>query len=253
VHKEVAYQQLVQSYHSISDLKHQATTPTNMIAVAIVIVILSVIIFVNPRIIGLAVFQEKITQQESVEFAKSGIKDMLLNEIPSSLSASGQFKGQGTAKLYAEIDGRRLLVFDSQKSKIGAGKFKEQCMDTCTMPKVSTKKVTLSAEVNEAYLKIDKISYYTKKTKNNAPEWDGEPKKIVITGQTTTDLGQHFSDKDGDELVYLTTAPVGIKAEISGSKITITPETSEKGVKIIDLIVSDLKQTTRAKIELDLQ
>lgn len=253
VHKEVAYQQLVQSYHSISDLKQQITAPTNIIAVAIVIVILSVIIFVNPRIVGLAVFQEIITQPLALEFAQSGAQELLLKEFPSSFSASGQFKGEGTARLYAEIDGRRLLVFDSTKSKIGAEKFKEQCMDTCTMPKVRTKKVILSAEINDAILTIDKITYYTKKTKNNAPEWGGGPNKIAINGQTTIDLEQHFTDKEGDELVYLARTPPGIKAEVSGSKVTITPETSEKGVRVIDVIVSDLKQTTRAKIELDLQ
>lgn len=143
IHKEVAYQQLLTSYHLIEELKQQSNAPINIIAIAIVIILVSVIVFINPRMIGLAVFQE---------------------------------------------------------------------------------------------------------LKNSAPVWTGEPKTITVKGITAIDFGQYFSDTDGDELVYLAMAPEGLKTTVSGSIISIEPENSLKGEKMLDIIVSDMKHSTRAKI-----
>lgn len=59
VHKEIAYQQLTDAYHSLHDLQNEIKTPANLIAIALVVIIISTIIFVNPQMIGLAIFQHQ--------------------------------------------------------------------------------------------------------------------------------------------------------------------------------------------------
>lgn len=250
VHKEVAYQQLLGAYHATSDLKQQITAPTNIIAIALVIVILSVIIFINPRMVGLAVFQEKTTQLLNLEFTQSKSQQVELKSIPTSLSVSGQFRGAGTAKLFAEIEGRRLLIFDSTKTKITAEKFQQVCIDTCVMPRVSTTKLVLFAETNNAAITINSVEYYSA-TKNNPPIWNQEPQIITLKDTTTIDFSQYFKDIDGDELVYLATTPQGLSAEISGSIVKFSTDGSIQGQKQIELLVSDMKQTTKARINVD--
>lgn len=252
IHKEVAYQQLVTSYHLIQDLKDSTTTPTNIIAIAVVIILVSVVVFINPRMVGLAVFQESISQPVNFEFSQSGSREITFKSLPSSLSVSGEFVGDGTAKLFAESEGRRMLVFDSTKSNIQATKFTGQCIDTCVLPKVGTTKMTLFAEVDKATLKLNSINYYTR-LKNTAPVWNGEPKVITVQGKTTVDFSKYFTDSDGDELVYLVTTPEGINAEVSGSIVTFTADQTAKGEKFADLIVSDMKHSTRAKIKLEIE
>lgn len=250
IHKEVAYQQIVQAYHLIQDLKNDTTSPTNIIAIAVVIIILSMIIFINPRMVGLAVFQEKIVQPVNLEWSQNGVQNIELQAVPSSLSVTGELNGEGSARLFAEVDGRRILVFDSAnlKSKV----FKDVCADSCVMPKINTKKLALSAEVNNAVIVLKSVGYYAR-NRNHAPVWDGEPKTIAITGETNVDFSQHFSDADGDNLVYMAIVPEGIKASVSGSIVTIIPDSSFKGQTYLELIVSDLKESTRAKIVIDMQ
>lgn len=249
IHKEVAYQQLVTTYHSIQELKQQTTAPTNIIAIALVIIILSVIIFVNPRMVGLAVFQEMTKQDVNINFQQSGQEEVLLKKIPSSLTASGKFTGTGTAKLYAEMDGRKLLLFDSAKSKVTNQKFTDQCIDTCILPKIGATKIALTAELDNANLQIDSISYYSR-VKNTAPVWNGELKTVRVNGETTVDFGPYFRDNDNDQIVYMAVTPEGITAEVTGSRITFLPEETTKGERYADIIASDLKHTTKARVKL---
>jgi len=151
IHKEVAYQQIVSAYHSVQDLKQETLAPTNIIAIAIVLIIVSTIIFINPRIIGLAVSQLEALQQ-----------------------------------------------------------------------------------------------------KNHAPEWNGQPTTIEVKGETTIDFAPSFKDKDSDQLVYLAIVPQDIQATVSGSIITITPDQGVTGQKTLELVVSDMKNSVRAKIILNI-
>ncbi len=202
--------------------------------------------------VGLAVFQEKTTQLLDLEFIQSKSQQIELKFIPTSLSASGQFKGAGTAKLFAEIEGRRLLIFDSTKTKIIGEKFQQACIDTCVMPRVGTTKLVLSAETNNAAITVNSLQYYSA-TKNNAPVWNQEPQIITLKDTTTIDFSQYFKDPDGDELVYLATTPQGITAEISGSIVKFTSDGNAQGQKQIELLVSDMKHTTKARITVDVQ
>ena len=101
-------------------------------------------------------------------------------------------------------------------------------------------------------IKINLIQYYIR-GKNHAPVWTGEPKTIIIQGETTIDFSRQFSDPDGDELVYLATMPEGVSASVTGSSVTIKADSAIKGQKQMELLVSDMKDTTRAKIVMDLQ
>jgi len=249
IHKEVAYQQLLTGYHSIQELKQQTAAPTNIIAIALVIIILSVIIFINPKMVGLAVFQEITTQKLNIIYSQNGEDEILLKTIPSSLTVTGKFDGSGTARLFAEAEGRKLIVFDSTKSSIRSKKFTDQCIDTCILPKIGTTKINLIAEIDNAVLQVDSISYYSR-VSNTAPVWNGEPKSIVVKGETTIDFEQYFKDNDGDQIVYMAVTPDGISAEVSGSKITFLPEKTATGEKYADIIASDLKHTTKARIKL---
>lgn len=245
IHKEVAYQQIVQAYHSLQDLKQDTMSPTNIIAIAVVIVIISTIIFINPRIIGLAVFQEQITQPVSLIFSESSSKAVELKAVPSSLAVSG--KVIGNAKLFVEIDGRKLLVMDTNKLK--ATTFKNECLDTCVLPVLGSKNIVFTAELNNAKLAISDLTYYNKKT-NHLPIWNKEPQQITLQGETTIDFAPYFSDPDGDELVYLASVTEGVQASVSGSIVTLTPQEGFT-TAILDIIVSDLEESVRAKIQLN--
>lgn len=244
IHKEVAYQQIVEAHHSLQDLKQDTISPTNIIAIAVVIVIISTIIFINPRIIGLAVFQEQTTQQVNIVFSQSNSQATELKAVPSSLAVSGTVTG--SAKLFAEIDGRKLLVLDT--NKLRATTFKNECLDTCVLPVLGSKNVVFTAELTNGQLSISEISYYSKKT-NHAPVWNGKPQKITLNGETTIDFEQYFSDPDGDELVYLASVSEGAKASVSGSKVTILPD-ENFSTTTLDIIVSDLQESVKAKITL---
>ncbi|MBI4141747.1 hypothetical protein HY484_02370 [Candidatus Woesearchaeota archaeon] len=244
IHKEVAYQQIVEAYHSLQDLKQDTMSPTNIIAIAVVIVIVSTIIFINPRIIGLAVFQEQTTQAVNIAFSYTNSQAVQLKSVPSSLAVSG--KVTGNAKLFAEIDGRKLLVLDTEKLK--ATTFRNECLDTCVLPVLGSKNVVFNAEVQNGQLTINEITYYSKKT-NHAPVWTGEPQKITLQEETTIDFAPYFSDTDEDELVYLASSSEGAKTSVSGSKVTLTPEQGFT-TATLTIIASDLEYSTKANIQL---
>lgn len=57
VHKELAYDQVMKVYQGVKGMKVRKTINTKAVALAIVLIIISLVIFIKPEIIGLATFE----------------------------------------------------------------------------------------------------------------------------------------------------------------------------------------------------
>ena len=57
VHKELAYDQVLKVYQGVKGMKMRKTINTKAVALAVVLIIISLVIFIKPEIIGLTVFE----------------------------------------------------------------------------------------------------------------------------------------------------------------------------------------------------
>lgn len=57
VHKELAYDQVMKVYQGVKGMKVRRTINTKAVALAVVLIIISLVIFIKPEIIGLATFE----------------------------------------------------------------------------------------------------------------------------------------------------------------------------------------------------
>lgn len=57
VHKELAYDQVMKVYQGVKGMKVRHTINTKAVALAVVLIIISLVIFIKPEIVGLTVFE----------------------------------------------------------------------------------------------------------------------------------------------------------------------------------------------------
>ncbi len=265
VHKEIAYDQTMEAYRRLEQLKEgniPGNVPegknvprslvfsgVNIVAAAVIIVVLSFVIFLKPSIIGLPFLEERIVQNVDLTFSENSFQSIAFREPPTSFRVSGIFQGAG-AKLYLAEGEKRFLVFDSSKSKVAADStFRGACIETCSLSGVSSNQLRLEAET-DGTIKISEIAYTTNAIGNNPPFWNSKEDKFVISGNKEIDLSNYFLDQDLDELTFLATKPNGIQVVISGSIINLTPESGFKGESEVTFVASDGKDTAKHAVKL---
>jgi hypothetical protein len=87
---------------------------------------------------------------------------------------------------------------------------------------------------------------------NSAPEFEGDA-QFIVQGKTEVNLDNHFTDPDGDKLTYLVTEAPNIDVSVSGSILTINPQLNLKGLRMITVIASDLKENTKVDVKLNIK
>lgn len=90
-----------------------------IILVAIIIIVLGIFVLKNPAITGFFIISKETVHSDNLELVVDESKEVTWNlENPGdlkSIKASGSIDGNGSAKVYIEKDGERLLIFDSTK------------------------------------------------------------------------------------------------------------------------------------------
>ncbi|MBI4016710.1 MAG: hypothetical protein HY363_03380 [Candidatus Aenigmarchaeota archaeon] len=243
VHKEMAYQQILNCRHDITQLHNDSTNSTNYVAIAVVLIIVSTVIFINPNLVGLAVLNTRQTEtvEIGVSFIETSQKQLTLKTPPSAVFATGKVTGHGKAQLYLIAGDEKRLIFDNQLVPLVNGTFfSDICLDTCQLSNTN-KYVTLQAELSDTILTIDSISYDP--DTNRPPEYIAPSRNIVVSKTTTFNLKDYFKDPDGDTMAFVVLPADGLQTQLVGAMLTITPE--KEGNYELPIIASDPKESTR--------
>lgn len=247
-HKEIAYQQVVGAHKAITEAHADASSyNVNYIAIAVVLVIVSTVVLINPQLVGLVIFDGPHVQNLNIAFIESAEKALSLRDAPSSFSVTGKVTGQGTARLYLDDGREKRLVFDSHLVPLVNNTFfSDICLDTCQLSG-DNNEVKLVAEVSGTILSIDKIKYEV--DVNTAPEYVGPTKNIVVRESTSLNLRDYFEDADGDPMAFIVLPVDGLSVQLVGSMLTITPKA--QGAFDLPMIASDPKESTRIVLKVE--
>lgn len=249
-HKDIAYQQITTLFKQVSQAKERIKVPVNLIVAACLIIAFSITIAFKPSIVGLASFEDTITQPIGKTFTESGVEQFTLQELPLSLSATGTVNG--SAKLFLKQGEKLELIYDSEKSPTQNGAFTRICEETCDV-NLKSNAIELFIQVDEGSITLDELVYDIERTNNNPPTWKSK-KRIFNAKQgqpLTIDLDKHFTDKDGDKLTYLSTTDDGLDVNVQNNLVTITPERT--GSKHVVLVASDLIDLTRVTVTIEVK
>lgn len=247
-HKEIAYQQVVGAHKSITDAHADSSSyNVNYVAVAVVLVIMSTVIFINPQLVGLAVFDGVRVLDLNVAFVESSEKVLSLRGEPSSFSVTGEVLGQGVARLYLDDGKVRHLVFDNQLVPlVNKTFFTDVCLDSCQLSGVGSE-VKLVGEVSGTILSVEKVSYAV--DVNSAPEYVGPTKSLVVSGPVSINLRDYFADADSDPLAFVVLPVDGLSVQLVGSMLTLAPRA--QGTFDLQVIASDPKESTRVVLKVE--
>ncbi|MBI4147668.1 hypothetical protein HY490_00080 [Candidatus Woesearchaeota archaeon] len=243
VQKEMAYQQILNAHEEISQFRaDQGRNSTNYVAIAVVLIIVSTVIFVNPNLVGLAVLNARQTVDLNVAFIESSRHALTLKAPPASVMVSGKVTGHGRAQLYVVAGSEKRLVFDNQLVPLVNGtSFSDICLDTCQLSNVGTDEILLVAELTDTILSVDSLTYDP--DTNRPPEYSAPGRNIVVDGTTTLNLRDYFSDPDSDTLAFVALPVDGLDTQLIGAMLTISPRAS--GNYDLPIIASDPRDSTR--------
>ena len=250
--KELAYSQVTKVFNRLKEINSQKSIPFNIILAGIVIIVLSIIVALNPGIVGLTAFQDEMSQQVELEFTNTTVTEIILKQNPLSFAITGRFEGE-SAKVFIEKRGKLELVFDTEKSVIHDGEFTKACIDTCRMDDFDGVTAKLFVEVKNGKLNIDTLEYHVERLENRPPQWIGEKKEFNIPGKTILELGTYFKDSEGDKIVFLSTTEDGLDIRVENDKLIIIPKQKFKEKKTITVIASDLEKLTKVPITLNFE
>ncbi len=246
VHKEMAYQQVLNAHQDISQYKQDLESgSTNYIAVAVVLVIISTVILINPSLVGLSVLDARQSVDLNVAFIETSSHKLSLKAPPASFFASGKVTGHGRAQLYLVAGNERRLVFDNQLVPLVNNTFfTDICLETCQLSNLETTDVSLEGVIDGTILSIDAVSYDP--DTNQPPVFSAPARSIVVSGTTTINLRDYFKDPDGDTLAFVVLPVDGLATQLIGAMLTITPE--HAGSFELPIIASDPRDSTRVML-----
>ncbi|RLE47451.1 hypothetical protein DRJ25_02375 [Candidatus Woesearchaeota archaeon] len=245
--KELAYDQVTKVFSRIKESQTENRIPLNIIIAGALVIALSIVVALNPGIVGLTAFEDEISQEVNLVFDNTTVTTVILKQPPLSFAISGEFTGE-SAKVFLEQEGKLLLIFDSSKASMKEGRFSKACEETCKLNGFEGTTAKLFVEVKNGKLKIDDIDYHIKRIENKAPEWVGKTTEFKVTGKTELNLSSMFNDPEGDELVYLSTTDDGLDIKVENDKLIITPKEKIKEAKKITIIASDMGKLTKVPI-----
>ncbi len=249
--RELAYDQITKVFNRIKEVQKGTTKmPLNIIVAGVLIIVFSIIVALNPGIVGLTTFQDEISQPVTLVFENTTVSTGMLKQVPLSFAISGKFEGE-SAKVFLEHKEQLVLVFDTEQVALDdEGKFTKSCLDTCTLNDFEGVVAKLFVEVINGRLEVNELIYHIERTENQPPEWIGESKDFAVKGKTIIDLSKQFKDPEGDELVFLSTTEDGIDIRVERNQMIIIPKAGVTGDKIITVIASDLGKLTKIPITL---
>ncbi len=245
---EVAYAQVKKAYEKLAGLNSGETKaeprkkikllPVDVVAAGIIIFVLGALLFVKPQWVGLAVFDNERNVDLRISLSQQPYT-MTLDGFAGSLKLSG--KAAKNSRVYALINSKKYVVFDSSLSQTVDGEFSNACIETCTGLKA--KEIALLAE-GEVYL--SSLTYGLEP--NHEPAWIGDTESFAVSvgKERALDMSFLFTDADNDELSYLSTSTSGLDARVSGKMLYLAGKTA--GTKEITFIASDGQVAVRKEV-----
>ncbi len=226
-----------------------------LLYIAMLVFVVGIVLFVKPEIVGLATLESPSSIPLDATISQSGTLRVSLADIPTGVSLTGSIFGDGSAKVYMVTAEGRSLVMDTNlmdiKQENNARKFNDACIDSCTISGAG-KDITLDIELDNAILKLDRLSYSVRTGGNSPPKWVGSDSMTVARNiPTSLDMSQLFTDRDGDSLGYIATEAPGVSVSVSGNTATFTG--AIPGEYEITIIASDGYAATRAPFRIDVQ
>ena len=245
-HKELAHDQITSLFKKVNSAKSSLKVPPNIIAAAVLLIVLSATVAFKPSVVGLAGFDDVVKQDVSLNISESSIHQLALRDRPLSLSASGEFVGK--VKLFHKEGERLKLIFESDGT---IGNFTDACVESCSTDAASNNiEVFAQLEENSSVF-VSQVSYKIEHRSNTAPRWTGSSSSFQasVGKPTTIDLSNYFADDENDPLVFLSTAPEGVDVTVQDSSITIKSDST--GTKNLLFIASDLIEVTRVPVTVE--
>ncbi|RMD58604.1 hypothetical protein D6825_00240 [Candidatus Woesearchaeota archaeon] len=244
IHKDLAYEAITELFEKVNSAKERTKIPYNLIAAAILIVAFSIVVLINPSIVGFVAAGDTLTKPLNLTFSESGLQSIELADKPLSLRLSGH--SDGRAKVFYKKGKKLELIVDTSEHN---GTFKDVCKETCTVGAQSNI-VELFVSVESGTITLEEIKYTVEPRKNTAPAWRGSIREFRAKAgkQTTIDLKDFFTDAEGDELVFLSTSADGLDVVVQDSKVLITPESP--GERELIFIASDMRDVARVRVKI---
>jgi len=234
-----------------------AFSSTELMLIGFLALIVGIIVFIKPEVIGLAVLEGgQVTLPVDVTFSNNGPLKLSLASTPASLKITGSVVGSGNARVYVVTPEGRKLLFHSElveTSQRGDERtFALACVDTCILTQ-APRDITLEVEVDRAVLRVDSLTYTTRIGSNRAPRYVSTADGITLAVQTPTtlDMSQLFVDDDGDVLGYIVGAAPGVGVSVTGDKATLTGIVP--GNYDIALVASDGQVATRVPLHVSVR
>ncbi len=246
IHKEMAYHHLTEVHEQLTKTHQEQNTPAiNYVAIALVLLIVSTAIFLQPQLVGLAVYEAKNTIPFHQSFIEPTQHVLKLKGPPSSFTVTGSITGKGHARLTLVTENQKRIVFDNHLTPlINNTFFTDSCIETCTLTQLTTNEVTLLAETDGPILSVDTIQYEV--DNNQPPVFTSETNTLTIAKETTINLRDYFTDPNDDPLAFVVLPNKELDLQLTGSHLTITPLT--EGKHTLTIIASDPKSSTRVTL-----
>lgn len=220
----------------------------SVVCVFVMLLTLSFLAFVNPTITGNVVFfPMEVDKFVNKTYSSGGIYSLSLLGTPQSFKLSGSLQGNGFARFYISKGKELYLVYDSQK--FTSNPFSNVCLDSCSLSGFNFTNVSVVVELTDAVLYVSNVSYTAGKPFNHPPEWKGST-SFLVKDKLEVDLTKHFSDADGDNLVFLSTTTDGLSISIFDNTAIFEKEKDASGDKSVLLIATDFIDVARVPINI---
>ena len=248
VHKEMAYHHLTEVHEALTKVYQEQTAPQlNYVAIALVFFIISTAIVLQPKLVGLAVYDGKHVISFHQSLIESTQHLLKLKGPPSSFIVTGSITGKGRAKLFLVSEKEKRLIFDNYLTPLVNNTFfTDTCIETCSLSQLKTNEVTLVADIDGPILSIDTILYEV--DNNQPPVFTSKTNIIHISEAITINLRDYFSDPDDDPLAFVVIPTESLHVQLTGSQLTITSK--EEGTHPLTIIASDPKSSTRVTLDI---
>ncbi|MBI4148490.1 S8 family serine peptidase, partial [Candidatus Woesearchaeota archaeon] len=222
-------------------------------------------VFLQPGILGLLGFEETqvISQNLNLYLSNSSEITLQLQGAPGSIFVSGAVYGNGTAKVEIASNGIRKVLYESTSSGTAINAiinetvtqelrtFDRTCLETCALENTTTE-VTLIVELTDAIIRLDNITYSVAAA-NRPPEFTRNVTRITFKQNETYQFtaSQLFVDPENDELTITVTSADKITADQSGDTITLRPERTFAGTRLLGVLATDGENVVREEIHVE--
>ncbi len=193
--------------------------------------------YLGPMVTGLVTVTKQLNYSDDVGLVlnESGEYEWVLANPGNlkSIKIDGSVIGSGNAKVYAEYNNERRLIFDSSRlvekpsGIFGATGFavkEDKKGDNGNDKDNGNSKDNGTGRGNGEGNDSESNGKEKEKTKNNAPAWNSDVDSFSLNGSLSINLSIYFYDADNDAMAYSSSNASNVSAALDDGVITLIPD-----------------------------